>query len=279
MICNSCGKNIPGDSNFCPHCGAKTAQNKSSASKIVLIVAVILLAAAAATLVAAISGKKDAPDSAAVYVPQTSTPTAENTPAAIIPPDTQPDIAPETVQPPPNAIQPAPETAAPVQTLTPTDTPETYEEPYEDPSYYFQSDPLLEDKIQSIRDRFYYTQSILSICEVKYYGTSAEAYYEDGELIMLREYSDDSDGYRNDYFTDCQKYFYFDEYEVYFIYICSDLNGEEYRAYYNDGKLLRWISPDGEIFDSPYDCTYAEYSWDYFQELFDYAQSQCLSVY
>lgn len=273
MTCNKCGHNIPADAKFCPICGARIELKKTNGPQIVLIAALVLLVCACVTLIVAVAGGDSKQETAAQAGTATEMPPEFNhTQAPIIVGGIQtPDVTSGPEQQPQAPVTAEP-SDSPDSTPAATDSPQDEEE---EGYYYFTSDPELEDKIQSIRDRFYYTQSIITSCELVYYGTSAEGYYDGyGELVMLCEYADSYDGFTYGDLSYSRRYFYLDSGDVYFIYTCSDLTGDEYRMYYDNGKLLRWIDPDGVIYDSPDACAYSDYSWQYIEDFYDYAMSK-----
>ena len=121
------------------------------------------------------------------------------------------------------------------------------------------------DLIKAIREKYNYAQSNLANCEVKEYGTASKAFYLNGGLILLRENAKDSaDGKYN-------QHWYYDNGAVYFIFMTETSTGGEYRLYFNNGKLIRWIDPNGKIYDS-------SYRWDEMQSFYDHAKAQCDSM-
>ena len=131
-------------------------------------------------------------------------------------------------------------------------------------------------KIKSIRERYYATVEAFDQMEEVVFGTSATAYYLDGELKLLEEASDASQGDKPydasvNFYRNCRKKWYYDNGEVYFIYMINEENGDEYRLYFDNGELIRWISPTGEVCDLG--CR-----WEEMQGYYDYALSQCEAV-
>ena len=121
------------------------------------------------------------------------------------------------------------------------------------------------DFIKAIREKYNFAQSNLANCEVKDYGTASKAFYLNGTLILLRENSKDSaDGKYN-------QHWYYDNGTVYFIFMTEASTGNEYRLYFNNGKLIRWIDPNGKVYDS-------SYRWDEMQAFYDHAKAQCDSM-
>ena len=128
-------------------------------------------------------------------------------------------------------------------------------------------------KIASIRERFYAAEATRGQMNTTFFGTSATAYYLDGKLQILEEASEVSQSetptkYSDDYFKNCTKAWYYDDGEVYFIFMVNEENGDEYRLYFDNGKLIRWVAPNGAIYD-------LLYRWDEMQSYYDHALSQC----
>lgn len=140
----------------------------------------------------------------------------------------------------------------PAQTTPVADT----EEPQED----------MEILIQSIRDRYSKIQSSIDTCEVVHFGTSADAYYTDGKLVLLREFPEENCG--ADYYDDYDERWYYDNGEVFFIFLTDPNNNDEYRLYFSNGELIRWIDPDGNVYDS-------DYRWTEMQSFYGHAKEQC----
>lgn len=130
-----------------------------------------------------------------------------------------------------------------------------------------------DQKIASIRERFYAAEETREQMNTTFFGASATAYYLDGALQIVEEASDVSQSdnptnYSTDFFYNCKRTWYYDDGEVYFIYMVSEENGNEYRLYFDNGELIRWVSPAGEIHDLLYCC-------DEMQGYYDHALSQC----
>lgn len=158
-------------------------------------------------------------------------------------------------QSPKPTATPAPTSA--VQTPKPTATPT--------PSSGSATTTANADLIKSIREKYNYAQSNLANCEAKDYGTASKAFYLNGALILLRENAKDSaDGKYN-------QHWYYDNGAVYFIFMTEASTGGEYRLYFNNGKLIRWIDPNGKVYDS-------SYRWDEMQAFYDHAKAQCDSM-
>lgn len=125
--------------------------------------------------------------------------------------------------------------------------------------------------IKSVLDRYNSIQSSLGSCEVKYFGTSAEAYYIGGKLLMLREYPEydpDTDGYLPGDFD--ERWYYYNS-EVFFILMTDPATNGEYSLYFNNGELIRWTDPDGNTHDSGD-------RWNEMQGHYAHAEEQCDSL-
>ena len=111
-------------------------------------------------------------------------------------------------------------------------------------------------------------QNNLDNCEVVYFGTSADAYYLDDALVLMHEYPEyntETDSYC---VGELDERWYCDNGEVFFIFLTAPDTGEEYRLYFDDGELLRWIDPNGNVYDS-------DYRWDEMQGFYAHAKEQC----
>lgn len=108
-----------------------------------------------------------------------------------------------------------------------------------------------DEKIQKVKDVFNTTQANLDQYTVKLFTTHASAYYKDGSLRMLNEYPEYNpkiDGYSD---GTKEKYFYYEDGELYFIFLVDANTDAEDRLYYYDGQLIRWIDSNSEIHDNP----------------------------
>ncbi|MBP8640073.1 MAG: hypothetical protein KBI01_04135 [Oscillospiraceae bacterium] len=119
--------------------------------------------------------------------------------------------------------------------------------------------------IKAIRVKYNYAQSNLANCEVKDFETASKAFFLDGKLVLLREYAKDSADGKFD------QHWYYDNGEIYFIFMTEVNTNNEYRLYFNNGTLIRWIDPNGKIYDS-------SYRWDEMQAFYAHAKAQCDSV-
>lgn len=107
-----------------------------------------------------------------------------------------------------------------------------------------------DEKIQKIKDVFYTTQAELDQYTEKYFGTSATGYYKNGSLRMLNEYPEynpEIDGYSN---GEKEKFFYYEDGKLFFIFLVDANTGAEDRLYYYDGKLIRWIDSSSTTHES-----------------------------
>lgn len=108
-------------------------------------------------------------------------------------------------------------------------------------------DITFDQKIEKIKDVFYTTQAELDRYTQKVFGTSATGYYKNGSLRMLNEYPEynpELDGYST---GEKEKFFYYEDGKLYFIFLVDANTGAEDRLYYYDGKLIRWIDSNSAI--------------------------------
>lgn len=130
-----------------------------------------------------------------------------------------------------------------------------------------------EIQVQDVCDKYAWIQESEIPKEIRYFGTSATGFYMDGNLCALHEASDVSQGenpydYADDPYLNCLKRWYYDGTYVFFIHMVNEENGDEYRLYFYEGKLIRWIDPLGRVFNYGY-------RWDEMQSFYDHALSQC----
>ena len=253
-VCPDCGTHYTSYEEFCPRCrkplkepsvSALTAKVESSAetrASAKKLITVILLLAGAAILAFCIYlaiSKTDPPQDDNEYYPSEA-PT-ESEPLSTAAPQTDEPISTSVIHKP--------------KELTPEER---------------------EKICQSIKERFYSTQEILDSCDTVSFDDGTKGYYNGDALVVLRDGPDSSLDYDkydfpNDDLTCFTGLYYFDRdvYEVYFVYLYNPANGNEYRLYFNEGNLVRWIGPDGEIHDS------RDEAWDMMQALYDYAFAHC----
>lgn len=125
-------------------------------------------------------------------------------------------------------------------------------------------------QIESIREKYAAVEH--STNEI---GTASShtAFYLNGKLCALHEPagisgSINAQDYYIDPYLNCRKNWYYDGTNVYFIFMVDEENGDEYRLYFHEGKLIRWINPTGQVFDYGY-------HWDEMQGFYEYALIQC----
>lgn len=236
MICKACGNQIPDNADTCPLCGTRQsgARSKRGVTGLVIgVTAAFVLAIIAVSVYFVLSGKDDG----------------------------ETERKPRQTQ----SVSPAPVVSSEPSAALPTGSSELTR------AYDF------DEAIQHIKDRYYSTQEILDSCATKRFGTSATGYYLNGELVMLKEYplteSSDTEYVSGDYdLVNCTKWCYYDGSELYFIFTYNAENGDEYRLYYYDGELIRWIGPDrvkhDDISDDPE-------GWQVMQEVYPRLAEQC----
>lgn len=134
-----------------------------------------------------------------------------------------------------------------------------------------QTDISFTNKIAKCKDVYYTTTDELSTYNYEVFGTSATAYYKNGDLRMLKELpeynpmiDDFSEGEK-------KKYFYFENGQLYFIFLVDANTSAEDRLYFYNGQLIRWIDSNSTVHDNS-----AEF--DKMEEWHDYAMGKYNSV-
>jgi len=125
--------------------------------------------------------------------------------------------------------------------------------------------------VTTIREEYYNAQKNLSNCEVKNIGTSTKAYFLDSRLILLRETVEKNLVTGKSSEGNFEQYWYYNNGDVYFVFMNEVSTKKEYRLYFSNGKLIRWIDSDGKVYNS-------SYRWDEMQKFYDYAKAQCDSA-
>ena len=161
----------------------------------------------------------------------------------------------------------SPKPTAPVQTPKPTATPAPSNN-NQTSNNGASSGTANADLIKAIREKYNYAQSNLVNCELKEIGTTGKAYFLDGRLLLLREYVKDGTETSGGKYN---QHWYYDNGEVYFIFMTEVNTDNEYRLYFSGGKLIRWIDPAGKVYNS-------DYRWDEMQAFYDHAKAQCDSA-
>ena len=201
------------------------------------------------------AGNMQSPEpSELVQSPEPTSATQSPAPSELV---QSPEPSDDAQSPKPSGGTQSPVPTSPVQSPKPTATPT--------PTSGSSTSATNADLIKAIREKYNYAQSNLANCEVKEYGTASKAFYLNGGLVLLRENAKDSaDGKYN-------QHWYYDNGAVYFIFMTEASTGGEYRLYFNNGKLIRWIDPNGKVYDS-------SYRWDEMQAFYDHAKAQCDSM-
>ena len=193
----------------------------------------------------------------------------EPTDGALSPSPSSTEQSPEPTEivqsPTPSSTVQSPKPTSPVQSPKPTATPTPSVGSNQTSNTGTATSTANAELIKAIRVKYNYAQSNLANCEVKDFETASKAFFLDSKLILLREYAKDSADGKFD------QHWYYDNGEVYFIFMTEVNTDNEYRLYFNGGKLIRWIDPNGKIYDS-------SYRWDEMQAFYTHAKSQCDSV-
>jgi hypothetical protein len=127
----------------------------------------------------------------------------------------------------------------------------------------------VEEQVKIIREWYSEIENDPNLTS-KVYGTSAEVFWKDGQVVIIKEFHQLNDAMDPAYET---VRFYYRDGVPFFIYITYEncqYPYQEVRLYYMDGQLIRWVldqeKPNDNVPTSQWDKYYQD-AWDSLESL------------